>query len=219
LKAHASTVTAAIAIVAVPAILWGFALVPASGEIGTQVPAPLGDTFNGAIRMTTADDGSWTAVTVAAQPGTPLAAAFVVQYQNPPSTVVDYDGVGGVRLDKTSLAVKSVDRGWLFKFPSYSGPVRAGDTALDVIGIARYFWSEGQRRPASHEEFVRSLAKPPVCDYTQCACGGSGAQSCTCGGCSVSCYAPYEACCNGHGSCWCCQGAVRPSSGRVRGSF
>lgn len=207
-------------VVGAGATVWGEARLPATRSSPAQVsrgPAPpLGQTVSGAVRMTTANDGSWTAVTVAPQPGASVAVAFVLQYQNPPSTVAEYDGLAGATLDKESLVVKTAHRRWLFKFPSYSGPVWAGDVALDVIGIASYFWPEAAPHPASHEEFVRSLTIPPVCDYSQCQCGGAGAQSCTCGGCSVSCYAPYEACCNGHGGCWCCQASDQSDRGRVQ---
>lgn len=179
-------------------------------ETSAQSPGPVRDTFGGSVKMTTDAEGSWTAVTVTEAPGRPLAAAFVVQYLNPPSVSPDWQGTGTVTLGAASLTVKGSDREWLFKFPSYGGPIRAGQVALDVIGIVSYPWSgeAAKARPSSHGDFVRLLVKPPVCDYTQCACGGAGAQSCTCGGCSVSCYAPYEACCGATGQCWCCQGTA-----------
>lgn len=87
------------------------------------------DTFTGFVRMTTDATGSWTAVTVSQAPGRPLDAAFVVQWQNPPSAVLDWQGTGTVRIGATSLAVGGDGKNWLFKFPSYGGPVRAGHIA------------------------------------------------------------------------------------------
>ena len=160
----------------------------------------------GSVKITTDSKGMWTAVTVSERLGGALSAAFVVQYQNPVARFIDYDGLGSVTGDRTQLSVNSADGAWLFRFPNDPRPLPAGRVAVDVIGIADYSIAEAVAPASSHEEFVSSVTaafNPPKCPG-DCTCGGSGAQSCSCGGCSVSCYAPYAACCKG-GGCSCCQ--------------
>jgi hypothetical protein len=168
----------------------------------------LGSEYDGIVKVTTSPDGMWSYVTVASESGEPLRTAFVVQYQNPMPSVT-YSGIGRVIPSKDALEISSASDGLTFKFPSYKGQLPAGRKAVDVIGIAAYSWPKGRPIPASHDEFVTQmqmspLDKPKPCNYSECTCGGAGAQSCNCQGVSVSCYAPYDACCNvpqGRGYC------------------
>ena len=199
----------------IPIIMLGL-LLAVSAEGRKQSFGPVGDLFEGVIHVSTSASGFWTYVTVSPQSGAPLSAAFTVQYQNRMPSVA-YQGTGRVTLSEKSLGISSTDSGLLFKFPSYEGRLPAGQKALDVIGVASYSWpATGLRQPPlSHEDFVASQAlrleeDPPVCNYKECTCGGSGAQSCSCGGVQVSCYAPYEACCVPPSRAFCCQKPPEP---------
>lgn len=199
-----------ISICRVAVMVFGLLLAVSAEE--RKQPSPGEDTFDGVVEVSTSAGGFWTYVTVTPQPGAPLSTAFTVQYQNrmPP---VAYQGTGRVALSDKSLAVRLADKGVLFKFPSYEGGVPARQKALDIIGIASHSWAKAGSRavPLSHEEFVASQVillgegDPPLCDYRECICGGREAQSCSCQGVSVSCYAPYEACCVPPDRAFCCK--------------
>jgi hypothetical protein len=71
---------------------------------------PSQNTFAGHVTITTSPE-RWGAVSVAPQPGAPLSAAFILQYQHSPSSLLEYEGRATVTVEQDSLTVKASDRG------------------------------------------------------------------------------------------------------------
>jgi hypothetical protein len=166
--------------VVITVILFAF-LVDVSGE-GRKSDAKPEDGFDGVVQVSTAENGPWTFVTVARDAGSPVQAAFLVQYQDFMPSVPVLLGTGKVTVTRDSLSVSVHDARIAFKFPSSQQALPAGTIAFNAIGIARYVWKPGSvaAGPPSHAEFAArtALLIPPSCAGSSCSCGGSGAQSC-----------------------------------------
>lgn len=200
-----------IQMVIIPIFLISIFSLVLSSKIRTQDPILPEVLLNGTVEISTDANRMWSYISIAEQPGSSLRSAFTVQYQNPIVHSLEWLGTGRVNLGKDYLLVTAAEGDILFKFPSYSGPVRAGQPAYDVIGIAAYSWSgaASETQPVSHRQFadrITSRNKPGTCIYSQCHSGGEGAQGCGCGGIQVSCHAPYEACC-ANTRAYCCSPA------------
>lgn len=171
--------------------------------------------YSGVIELTTAPSGFLTYVTVADDSGA-LVAGFALQHEAPADGTLALHARGGILVSDTAIAIVTPTWRLRFGFPTAGGGTTDAEPARAVMGIAAYDWrgSRAGARPASHATFERQvgyLEGPPVCDYSECICGGAGTQSCNCEGRSVSCYAPYEACCKTN-TAICC----KPADGRTR---
>ncbi len=183
-----------------------------------------GQNFEGVISITTAPDGIASYITVPPpEPGKPLAAGFVIQYESQASSPLNFVGQAKIVYDEDqpdrrplSLSVKTEDgKCWIFETNIYGGRVPRGCQVVKGIeGISHQWWSgETKAFPQTHEEFVQqreeSFTRLIASPQGGCSCsGGCGASSCSCsspggGGCSVTCKSPKDAYCSGPGSCAC----------------
>ena len=102
----------------------------------------------------------------------------------------------------------------MFKFPESAIPRSLGGVTFeqyDIVGIAQY-GASGHLSPETLANLKRtgSCFKPDVgtnCQTMQCTSGGEGASQCSAGsnGCSVTCQAGHNACCNANTNQCCCQ--------------
>lgn len=200
-----------IQMVITPILLISIFSLALSSKVRTQDPILPETLLSGTVEITTDANRMWSCISIAERHGSSLRSAFTVQYQNPIVRSIEILGTGKVTIGKDFLTVNTNEENVLFKFPSYSGPVWAGQPAYDVIGIAAYSWSgvASEMQTVSHRQFadrITSWYKSGACVYSQCPSGGEGAQSCSCGGIQVSCHAPYEACC-ANTRAYCCSPA------------
>ena len=155
--------------------------------------------YEGLIELTTAPSGFLTYVSIADKSGT-LIAGFALQSETGAADKVSLKARGRILVSHTGIVIVTSTQRLAFGFPAAAAGTGDAGPIRTIIGIGSYDWrgSNAPERPASHANFelaVGTLDGPPLCDYSQCICGGRGAQSCNCEGRSVSCYQPYEACC------------------------
>lgn len=194
-----------------------------------------GEEFRGIVSVTTNSEGTASYITVPpAEDGKPLRAGFVVQYDPPTTSPINFAGPARAlynddRPVERPLALRvEADDGscWMFQTKLYGGRVPAGCQVVEgLVGLARYNLQEGAKgSPKTHGEFVRqqeeelaALANSPQ-DACDCA-GGCGSSQCSCAGiCSVTCNVTgYHACCGFTTGCHClkgvCEAPAASSSG------
>lgn len=120
--------------------------------------------LTGTVTMSTSANGEWTFVTIpASERSKPLVAAYVIQHMKPLSSPISFAGEGTLRFGSSFLTVQATaGPAWSFQTNRNTGSLRKQGSAHEVAGIATYGeWSPsaGERFPASHEEFVKLLAR------------------------------------------------------------
>lgn len=162
------------------------------------------------VTLTTSSDGKWTYISVSpSQAGTPLAAAYIVEYAVAAKRLIHFSGQAMIETTNNALQVKpEAGIGWIFVLSQYHKGAPAGVAVVrGLAGIIRFDTQSltAVVRPVSHADFVARAHKLVLGimkgGLAHCQCGGVGAAACTLqAAVSVACSRGYFACCR-DGAC------------------
>lgn len=109
--------------------------------------------WNRVVTISTSPKGYWMFVTAESrEPGKPLEAAFVIQYDKPTSLRIEFQGEARITAKDQALWVEPKGRqGWIFALDQYPGEAPSSVNKVPgAVEIARY-WG---KLPPLHSKFV-----------------------------------------------------------------
>jgi hypothetical protein len=174
------------ALVGVLAVATMLLLAQAAGAQEEKVVPTHGEEFRGTVSITTNSEGTVTYVTVpSAENVKQLRAGFVVQYDPPTTSPIDFAGPARIFYNSDQAATRPLavrvktDDGscWMFQTQLYGGRVPEGcQVVKGLVGLAyyNYNWQGGVKgRPQTHAEFVRQQEESLAAQQSRCKEAGS----------------------------------------------